>query len=304
MTRKTTRLSGLALTLVVALTASGCTLGDRTRHAAALVRSPSRAVAAGTATGTMSFRLAVKPIGDRPEGGAAIGGAVGNITPPPAFEIPIVVDFTHDTASLSLPGAAGSPEPAVVLDGTRILVRRATTSGISSRRWVALDLATVDEVSEPDGDDFSQNSGMVMVAFPGPLQLVELLAGTLTGSTKRAGPATYVANLSREKANRELDLGDRAVEVRDNALRLIAVTDEVHPAQITLDAEGRPASFDVRLRPHFRADRDVEVRVTTRLAYERATVAIPAAEDTLVLETVGQLLAELVNLGRALGGER
>ena len=292
----------LVVALVVAVTASACSLGERTEYTARLVDSPLRAAKSGTAVGNMTFELAVTPVGDAPQGSVPTAGAGANVTPLPAGEVPVVVDFARKAASISLGRAGAAPEPAVVLDGTRVFVRRGSNSGISSRRWVVLDLATVDEVSEPDGSDLAQRTGLLMVAFPGPLQLIELLAGSLTGSTEQAGPDTYAANLSREKADRELRLDDAAVEFRTNVLRLVAIVDEVHPAKVTLDGEGRPTAFDVRLRPRLRRDLDIEMRVRAQLAYQPATVEIPSPDDTLVLETEGQLIGELMSLSRALAG--
>jgi hypothetical protein len=293
------------LTVLIAFAASSCSLGERTEYASRLVASPERAAAAGTAVGTMSFELAVKPAGDdTPAVAGQAPGAGANVTPPPAGDLPIVVDFTHKTASIAMAAPGGAPEPVVVLDGTRIFVRRGSTGGISSRRWVVLDVGRLEEVSRPDGTDLAERTGLLMVAFPGPLQLLELLAGSLTGSAKQAGPNTYAANVSREKADRELGLDDDDIEYRSNVLRLVAVVDEVHPAKVTLDTDGRPTSVDVRLHPRLRRDLDVALRVRTQLTYQPARVEIPSPDDTLKLETVGQLLGELVGLGQALSGQK
>lgn len=294
---------GFATVVVVAVTATGCSLGERTQHARLLVGSPTRAAAAGTAVGTMSLALSVEPAGDVGEGSPLAGAAsLGNLTPPPTGELPIVIDFTRQAASISLSVPGGAPEPMVVLDGTRVFVRRGSTTGISSRRWVVLDLATLDELSPPEPEDVSERTGLPIVAFPGPLQLIELLAGSLTGSARQAGPGAYAANLSREKADRELDLDEKAIEQRSRALNLVAVLDEVHPAEVTIDGEGRPEALRVHLRPRVRKDLKAEVVVGVRLAYQPATVTIPPADDVLVLETEGQLIAELASLGRALSG--
>jgi hypothetical protein len=226
------------------------------------------------------------------------------VTPPPPGDLPVVIDFKHNTASLSMVGAGGAPEEMIVLQGTKVYVRRASTSGVSSRRWVVLDLAKLDKITRTDGSDIAERTGLVLVAFPGPLQLVELVAGSLTGSASRVRPNTYTANLSREKADRELRLNEDAKEQRADALTLVAVVDEVQPATITLDSDGRPTVLDVQLKPHLSRDLRVLVRVHTRLAYQPARVKIPARDDTLALETQGQLLGELANLNRALLGGR
>ena len=302
-----------AVMVLVACIASGCSLGERTRYAALLVASPGRAAAAGTAVGTMTFDLTLEVEGDDAQGGGPPGaggpggapgaaGAAVNLTPPPQGEVPIVVDFARRAASIAVAAKGGDPEPVVVLDDTRIYVRRGSTGGISSRRWVVLDLAKLEKVPKPDANDIAERTGLLLVAFPGPLQLLELLAGSLTGSTELAGPNSYVANLSREKADTKLRLDDEAKQDRSNALSLVAVFDEVHPAKVTLDDSGRPTSLDITLHPRFRRELDVTVRVRTKLAYQPATVEIPAPEDTLTIETQGQLIGELASLGQALAG--
>ena len=295
-----------------ALVTSACSLGERTKYAEMLVESPKRAERAGTAVGTMTFQLSAKPIvsgeggGGAPGAGAGAAGALlsgggSGLTPPPG-EVPIVVDFGQRRASMSAARDGGPPEPVIVLDGTKVYVRRGTTSGISSRRWVVLDLGDIEEVNRPDGADMAERTGLLLVAFPGPLHLIELLAVSLTGITERSVPNTFTANLSREKADRELRLKDEAIQDRINTLRLVAYFDEVHPATVTLDDEGRPTDVDVSLHQNLRRDLDVRIRVTTKLTYQPATVEIPAPEDTLVIETEGQLLGELVGLTRALAG--
>jgi hypothetical protein len=283
-------------------------MGERTNYATALVDSPARAAKAGTAVGTMTFRLSVEPVDDAGQAGGLAGaaGAAGggaNVTPPPAGEVPIVVDFARQRASLAMGPPGAAPEPVVVLDGTRVFVRRGSTGGISSRRWVVLDLANVEHVSAPEGNDLSQRTGLLLVAVPGPLHLLELLAGSLTGSARQPSPTTFAANVSREKADRELELDDHEIELRDTEASLVALRDEVQPATATLDAEGRPTAFDIRLRPRLRRDLDIQLLVTTRLTYQPATVEIPAPDDTLEIETEGQLLAELATLNRALSGK-
>ena len=296
------RVALIVITLLAALVAPACSLGERTEYTARLVSSPQRAEAAGTAVGTMTFALSVKPANDNGQGGAPAGGGV-NLTAPPPGELPIVVDFKRKAASIAMAAPGGTPEPVVVLEGTKVYVRRGASGGISTRRWVVLDLAKVEEVSLPEPNDLEQRTGLMIVAFPGPLQLIELLAGSLTGSTERAAADKYAANLSREKADRELDLDDKAIEHRTTALTLVAVRDEVHPARITLDADGRPTAFEVRLKQQLRRDLKIETLVQTNLNYQPAEVVIPSPEDTLVLETDGQLIGELISLGRVLAGE-
>src|SRR5688572_29013755 len=168
------RVTAVALALVATLAAGACSLGDRTEHARQLVASPRRAEAAGTAVGTMTFQLTAKPVGEGREGALAGGAGLANISQPPAGEVPIIVDFANRTASISLAAPGGAPEPVVVLAGDQIYVRRGTTTGISSRRWVVLDLAAIDEFNPPEPNEVTQRTGLPIVAFPGPLHLIEL----------------------------------------------------------------------------------------------------------------------------------
>ncbi|HZU74917.1 MAG TPA: hypothetical protein VE990_19320 [Acidimicrobiales bacterium] len=310
--------AGLAL---ATLGLSACSYATRKQDAALLVSSAARAIQSGTATGQYSqvvdatdttLPLPVQLRTSRSDG------------------LALQIDFAHDRAAIlnavSLASAASkvgkldvsalvrqarsgnlsviSPPPATVFDHWTIYVRQAGTSAspgtsAAGQGWYQLGFA--DLTSFQEGALHSPTPISVM----NPVLLVRLLAGTLSGSVRRIGPATidgvatthYRMNVDVSKALSSMtNLSDRDTQAIQNLL----VSDNVHDStlyndEVWLDSSGRPRRLVLHVVQQTDHRDNYHLTYTLDLANYGTPVHInlPNPDNTNQVSSLNQLLGEI-----------
>jgi hypothetical protein len=269
------------LAAVAALLTSACGLGDKARLEDRITGAPARlegSVVAGTVT--VESRLTDVPAGvSATFAGAAPPDAGG---PAPTFpkggvsfgqeSAGFVLDLAGFRAALLTPATAEqAPAPVVLFDDLVLYGRRGGIPLDDARPWVRLDL---DDVEEGAGAlDPLDGAGTAALAAIHPALLVDLAAGTLTGSIERRdvgaadaalapGTTRYAVNVSVRKAlqdTRRSRYPEQRREAVEELLRLLGVVGDLHPGEVWLDEDGRLRRFRVELRQE--PQRKIEFRM-------------------------------------------
>lgn len=245
--------------LALALVAGACGLGDRAELEEAITATPGRLEAAAV-TGTLTVEQRFL---EAPDVGSGIPGVA---SPGPAFSIPDD-GITMDAASAAVDLRVGPMQASLVLDGhdqVGVLVdeevlygRRDGVPADDARPWVRLDL---EQMREDSGEisPFEGNAELILVALH-PVLLVDLAAGTLTGSIETIGTESsggeqltgYEVNVALSKAigdTRRSRYPEDRREAIEQLIELLGVDGDVHPGEVWLDDRGDLRRFELRLR--------------------------------------------------------
>ena len=282
------------LAATLALTAAGCSLGEKQAQSERITGSVERVAEAGTVSGQARWTFAIKEI---PPGAVGDIATFGRRLAP--VEVPFVADFRRDRARL---GPAGPLD--ALYAGDAVYVRRVgTASGLSSREWSRLDFRDLDDADTPGVQAVADNIGAPTATLLHPVHLMELVTGVLTGSVKRLGEDTvagvrtthYKANISLDKADGELDLEEEERDARRAALQSLAVKGDVLPAEVWIDDEGRLRRLQVRFtqRPARRATLYFTALLELAAVGEGEVAAIPTRRQYLRVDTAGELVRGL-----------
>jgi hypothetical protein len=164
--------------------------------------------------------------------------------------------------------------------------------GPQQRPWARIDLAELDDPAD----------AMPALGFNAinPVVLLELLAGTLSGSVRRMGAeevggvitTRYEANLDREKAFR--DSGDERVMELEGIFELMRVGSVVVPATVWLDQDDLPRRVEVRFEQRLDRRNAFELLVRMEIAGYGSPVdiRIPGPEETVEVSGFVSLLRQ------------
>lgn len=274
-----------AAVVVVAMTGAGCSLGskqdiaDRARDA--------RDAGSGTHLALVSIGIRPRglPSGVLPEQAKALAGR------PYAGGVGIIDTRAGTWEQLAPPAAAarlaslsGSapkvPPPLVFTTREWTFVRRPAREVLAARSWYRLDLARAREVTKPTVQTALTGRNPSDLAVLTPTLLVDLLAGVLAGSVEQHG-RQITGRLSIDKANREDDLDDDAVDARREALRLFAITQDVHEFELHLAPDGSIDTYELRLR--MTPDKQTSLDLVWKLDVQQAAAAAARPKDDEVV---------------------
>ena len=188
----------------------------------------------------------------------------------------------------ALTGAAPeAPSVLVFADRTTTVVRRPARDVVAARAWYQLELDRANDVTKPDPISTLTDRGPSDLAVLTPTLMTDLLAGVLPGSIEEDGNV-ITGRFSVEKANREDDLDDDAIEAREDALRLFAVTDDVNDFTLTLADDGSIAALEVRMR--MRPNKQMKVELTWSMEVHGQVLALesPSADAAIRITSFEQ----------------
>lgn len=318
----------IPLLVVTLLVVNGCGLGAKERLAERVIETPTRVRTAGTARVEMTTMLrpkkvlggtnvVLRPVVVPPlEGSAdfarrraalAFTGSAAPTAPAPEDvpEIPGYGAIPEGGASGPVAGQTGggslaivpdvaalsSDEPWLLYAEEAIYTRRTGRDAASARPWAVLDFASIDI---PDRE-INPTLG-----FPalGPVFIVELLTGVLTGSISEEGTeevggvstTRFEANCDREKATD--DASDDELETFERIYRSMGLDSIVSPCRVWLDGEGVPRRVEVTFEQVVNRRNIFELVVTLELSEYggAARVDLPGDDDIARVEGLGQLI--------------
>lgn len=305
--------------LVLALLA-GCSLGDKQRQADAIVNAAKAAFAAGTATGTLSTSMRFVRLPDGAAGFLGAAGAAATTTtvkgskaaaPSPlqqlaqaqqqqmerTFDVSVTLDLARVQAAVSLPR---HDQPFAIYDGLVSYGRRWSAGPRDARPWVHVDGF---DINKSDKIDPTQDAPTFFAFAINPVLLVDLIAGPLSGSVKNLGTETigavqtthYRANFDLEKVlkhTRRHDFPEKKRKAVEDVLKVLAVSGNIHPGEVWLDADGRPRQFTLRLKEEPIRHFVIEHTITLRLDDFGApsTLVLPTARERIDVRSVVQYI--------------
>jgi hypothetical protein len=154
------------------------------------------------------------------------------------------------------------------------------------REWAAFSYAGIAD------HDKTKHAGSIAV---NPVDLLRLTKGVLTGSierrsAEREGLVRYDANVSRDKAER--DLSEESRKVLDKEFGANAITRRVYPAKFWLDTNGNLKRFEVTLRQQLTTiDRgDLTLSFDFAPAPNAVVIKKPGRRGTVRVHTLGELV--------------
>lgn len=274
-----------------------CGLGDKSQLEERITSAPARyegTVVSGTIT--VESRLMKVPPGISALGalGApAVPGAPGAPAAPPEFPregvslgvlgVGFVLDLASSRAALrDAEAAPPATEAKVVFEDLVLHGRRGGVPPDDARPWVRLDLDDLDDTA--GALDPLDGGGANAVYALHPALLVDLVAGTLTGSIEKreddaleAGSSRYDVNVSIRKAlqdTRRSRYPEQRRESVEEVLRLLGVVGDLHPGEVWLDAEGRIRRFRIEFLQEPR--RKIEFRMIVSVEVAPSATAEPA----------------------------
>jgi hypothetical protein len=171
-------------------------------------------------------------------------------------------------------------EPSASSTTSTTAVRTLRRSVQIVREWAAFDFAAI-------GDhDTTKHAGSFAL---NPVAVLRLVTGVLTGSIKADGEGGFAANVSRDKAER--DLSEDARDVLDKMFTANAITRTVFPATFAFDGSGKLAAFSVTLRQQLSSkDRaDLTIRFRFVGSDDAAPITRPPRRGTATVNTLGEL---------------
>jgi hypothetical protein len=280
-------LAAVVLTVAPALTACAPVAKRQAveRVAAAVTRPEVR-------TGTLTIAAVT-------EAPATNGPALPAAPPVPPVSVRVVLDPVHRRAALLAPPAAaarlgpnaGGGFPAIALfDGTTLYVRAVDAAAVGARAWLGVDLESLGAVGTASTDELQQPRTLGALAVLGPIELLDLARGFLTGSVTMTAPGSYRGRTSIEKEHRARRLEPSDARPLLDRLRAFAVSDDVQPLAVSVTPDGRLAHLEVGLvgRPEY------GVKVTTRLTLamddgpaEGVVPPAPPEEDVVTVDDLG-----------------
>ena len=281
---------------------TACGIGDK-QDLADKIHGSRRAVAeASPAVGTLHLELeiATEAASDAAALAAAAGAGAPSLAGPPTLTLQISLDGATRRARAALDDPA--VERAALFDDTEVFVRRQNARPTERRTWARLDLASLVETERPiTADELEPAQILAAVgATLNPVYLLDLVEGALAGSVERRAsePAggvdaiRYAANISFDKALTELDFDDDEREVRMRLFHLLGARQDVVPASIWIDAEGRLRKLRVELDQRVDRRRSNTLVATLELHGFGGEVALehPAGEATVTYERFGRLV--------------
>jgi hypothetical protein len=279
---------------------TACGIGDKQALADQIHGSRQAVADASPAIGTLHLELETPR--EASNGAAALAAAAGapGATGPSTLTLQISLDGTTRRARAALDDPA--VERAALFDDTQVFVRRQNARPTERRTWARLDLADLVETERPITADELEPPQILagIAATLNPVYLVELVEGALAGSVERRGtePAggidavRYDANISFDKALTELDFDDEAREVRMRLFHLLGAREDVVPASIWLDPEGRLRKLRLELDQRIDRRRSNTLVATLELHGFGGEAALehPAGEATVTYERFGRLV--------------
>ena len=295
---------GMALLGAAALALVACGIGDKAALEERITGAPGR-FGSDFVTGFVHFESRLVEV---PEGVGLGGVALPGL--PGGGDIPdggVVVRESGAAFTLDLPGsratvrrAPGDP-PLVVMDDLVFYGRRAGVPDDDARPWVRLALS---DVTEDAGEIQPFDDGAAGVAFAfHPALLVDLVAGTLTGSIDAAGTeevngvetTRYDVNISVRKALGDVRR-DRYPEERreqvEELIELLAIDGDVHPGEVWLDGGGIVRRFSIRFRqePQTRVEFDMVVTVDILDVGGAFDASVPEPREVLSVDSVARFV--------------
>lgn len=286
----------------VAVSATGCGLGDKQAIADRLHASRLAVAEASPAVGTVTYELRQSSGGsDAAAQLAALAGEAGAVGAP-TTSAQIVLDGRDRRARVSLPSVDGAVERTTTFDDTELFVRRQNARATERRTWARLDLGKIVEDERPLAlREMTPPSVLnAVVTTVNPVYLLELVEGALAGSVERKGNdligetavTRHVANISFDKALTGLDFDDEEREVRLRLFRLLGASKDVVPAELWLDAEGRLRRLRIELEQRVDRQRSIDLIVTLELAAfgDATSLEGPADESVVTYERFGRLV--------------
>lgn len=303
--RRVLRVAGTVAALgIVSALPAGCSLGDRAKQADRIVASVAL-LHRGDAAGAVSVALR------RGSGLPTAPTAAGAATPPslnpaaaspvPVAELALTLEVAKRRAAMRLIDPSATSD-LIVFDDTASYVNRVAASA-SERQWALLDFRDLSSKTKPSIQGVVANAGPPMFGLLNPVHVVELLNGVLTGSV-RSLPATkvdgetlqhYKANLSLDDAERGLRLAETARDARRQALRVLAITGDILPAEVWLDAAGHLRRMQVTLKQHptRRIEIDVLFTISLKAAGAVPAVVVPDPATVLSVDSTTELVRPL-----------
>ncbi|HUR77659.1 MAG TPA: hypothetical protein VMZ22_06915 [Acidimicrobiales bacterium] len=303
----------LVVVTALVLVAGACGLGDKEAHADRIVAEGKRLMAQDSVLASLAVNVKVVPaereviLQEPPRIAANQVRGIGAVMRPAddIASVAGVVLFIDDVIyerivlkNVTVPGSeyiapnnlnaiVGTVQGLRSLDGAPGTSTTSTTAARSLRRttqilreWAAFDFAEI-----PDQDDTKHGGSFAI----NPVALLRLTTGVLTGSVERISARRFEANVSRDKAERNLDEDER--EVLDKMFTANAVTRRVFPAQFGFGADGRLTSFEITLRQQLSSKDRADLTATFRLRGSSSTqITQPPRRGTVNVDTLGQLV--------------
>jgi len=302
--------------LLLTIAVGACGLGDKQRYADRIHGSRAKAVAAKTATGTLTFEITPDP--DNPEtnlGAGALGqGGQGGQRGGGKLTFDVEFDFAASAAQLkphlpapadpaSQPASAQDMPVTTIFSGETIFVRRLNLRPTEKRAWAKLDFTALpDDEPRPAQSELEGVLSVIAAANTiNPTFFVDLSVGALAGSIEPQGredvggvsATKYEANISVDRVFTELDPDDEQLEARQLMLRLLlARSTDVRPAQFWVDDEGllRKARFEFSQRIDRDENNDMVVTLELPTYGAPVTITSPANDQTVQVERYGRLV--------------
>jgi hypothetical protein len=287
-----------ASALVLLAVAPGVTASAPVAKRQAVERVAASVTRPDVRTGTLTIAAVV----DAP---ATAAPGLPTAAPSPPATVRVVIDPVRRRASLLAPPAAAArlgPEPGggfpaiALFDGPSLYVRAVDAAAVGARPWLAVDLDHLGAVATASTDDLQKPRTLGDLAVIGPIELLDLARGFLTGSVSTTAAGSYRGRTSIEKDHRARRLDPSDAEPLLDRLRAFAVSGDVHEISVDVAADGHLARLEVGLvgRPEY------GVKVTTRftLAMDDGPPSgvvppAPAAEDLVTVDELGDARATL-----------
>lgn len=312
--RRIATLPVVAASLTLVLSGQACGFKSRKAQAEFLVRTPARTREAGAAKATITWRAVprLEELANAGGGGGLprelqqqlqSGGRGAEQT------MLSSVDFVHDRAQLA-PTIAPEYQLGVFAD-TALYLRRANAT---RRPWAKLDFARL------DAREIGEKVPPVGFVALSPSVLVDLLAGALSGSIRRAGTAKvgdaktthYTLNVDWDKAVSDQGrdaaglekLTERRRDALERAYESMGLSERIMPAELWLDDRQLPRKLVLTMQQRVKLESlqqrrrktriDVTVTLELRDYATPVEVAVPEREATVTVDALGQLVRETI----------
>ena len=299
--------------LALSLVAGACGLGDKQAQADRITAAGKALMGRPSVAASIGVRVRVLPVErqlvevEPPRISPGTVEQLESLLHPPANTASVqdVLLFVDDVVYQRIaPNRVGAPVNAagapsnlnaifVAVNGGTIVGERVapTTTTTAARRlrrgvqivrqWAAFDFAEIED------RDRTKHGGSFAV---NPVAALRLATGVLTGSVERTGEGSFKANVSRDKAER--NLSEDAREVLDKMFTANAITRRVFPARFQFDDDGELRFFSVTMRQQLSSkDRaDLTMSFAFRPSQDRGTIGRPPRRGTVTANTLAELV--------------
>jgi hypothetical protein len=300
---------GFAVAVVAMLATAGCGVGAKDAQAKRIRQSRVEVAGASPAAGEVTFQLRLdERVVDELESTERLqlqaALAAGGL---PSLTVRAFVNGKDRRAAVLL-GPEGE-EPATVFADTELFAKRQNARPSERRTWARLDIAELTEEERPL-DVREMTTGQVLTALAStvnPAYLLDLVAGTLTGSVKVRGTEVlgevettrYEMNISLEKALTELNFDDDQQAVRTRLFYLLGSRQEVIPSRAWIDGDGRLRRLELELDQQVtrRRKNQLLVRLDLSAFDAQTTIDRPDPEITVTYERFGRLVRSVLPEG-------